>query len=157
MEANRQSLISRGACVALVLSCLVPVVEYLGALEPTRKSLLQMFMKMAGGEHPQWLMAAWFVPPACGALRLAGFAWKAHVYLAATAVALAIAEFFLAVVGPDHPSFNHMQVYFGLEGVVPDERAGHWGFHATIVGGVAAVWLFDELRAMRVYKAFDAK
>lgn len=154
MEANRQSLVSRASCVALMLSCLVPMVEYFGGLEPTRKSFGQLFVKSMNGEHPPYLMAAWLLPPVLGLLRLSGIAWGANVFFAAASVFVGIAEFFLAVVGPGHPTLAHLQVHFGLEGIVP---ASHFGLHSTIVAGLSAVWMFDELWAMRTFKAFDAK
>lgn len=155
MEANRQSLISRGACILVAAMAVVPCIQYDGGMEPTRKAFVQLLIKSLNGEHPPYLMVVWLVPSILAVLRLAGMFYNAHVFLAAGAILFAIIEFFLSWVGPGGGvTFAHLQVYFGLEGVAP---ALHYGLHAAGCGGFAAVWFFDELRAQQIFKPMDAK
>ena len=151
MEANRQSLVSRIACVGLVALWLVPIIEYFGGMEPARKPAILMLFAALRRDHPPWLMLVWLIPPLLGVLRLGGVAWGQHARFAAVGVFLGISELFLAW-GPQNPSLAKAQVYFGIEGVVP---AVHWGLHAALAGGISAAWFFDELWAQREFKPLD--
>lgn len=151
---NRQSLISRGACLLVVVLCFVPMLEYLGAIEPERRSAVQILLMALRREPPRYLMVLVFVPALLALLRLGQVAWKAHVALAATGVFFAMVEFLLAALPAGNPTMAHAAVYVGLDGVVAPAQ---WGPFAALTAGFCAAWMFDELWARRTFKAFDSK
>jgi len=154
-EANQQSLVSRGACAALAVSIVVPLIEYTAGEEPSRKTFVAIFLASMKRDHPPWLMAVWFVPPIVALARLAGASFKWHVAFAATSVFLGICEVFFSWLGQGGSTLlSKLQVYFGIEGIVP---AAHFGLHGALIGGVSAVWFFDELWARRTFRALDHK
>ena len=152
MEANRQSLISRGACLLLAAGPFVPIIEYLGDIEPTRRSLTYLTILTFRHAPVRWLMLLWFVPALLAVIRLSGIAYKAHVVLGALSAAIAILWVLLAASDPTNLTIAQLQVYTGVQGVCP---AHHYGFLAALVGGLSAIWMFDELWARREFKSAD--
>jgi hypothetical protein len=152
--ANRQSLISRGVCLLLIVLNFLPMMEYFGNIEPERRSAAQVFLIAMRREPPRFLLLLVFVPALLGLLRLAQVAWKAHIAFAAIGVVFGIVQFLLAALPNGSPDMAHVAVYIGLDGVV---KPGQWGPHGAIVAGLCAVWMFDELWARRTFKALDSK
>lgn len=152
MEANRQSLISRGACLLIAASPFVPIIEYTGGFEPVRKSQVWCTLLTFEHEPVRWLMALWLVPAIVAFVRLANVAYKAHVIFAAISAAIAISWVLLTATDTSNLTLAQLQVYTGLEGVVPNR---HYGFLAALVGGLSAIWMFDELWARREFKSID--
>lgn len=150
MEANRLSLISRGACALLVALPFVPVIEYLGGMEPVRRSLAYLVLLDLKQGDAHVSMAMWALPAILGAVRLSGVAYKAHVVLAALSGAFGVFEFLLAAVDTSSLTLARLQVYTGLTGVAPPH---HYGLHASLVAGLSLVWMFDELWARREFKS----
>jgi hypothetical protein len=152
VEGNRQSLISRPACALLAAAPFVPIIEYLGGLEPTRRSLAYLTILTFRQEPIRWLMLLWMLPAVLAVLRLSNALYKAHVALAAVSAATAITEVLIAASGTDNLTIAQLQVYTGLQGVCPSH---HYGLHGALVGGLSAIWMLDELWAKREFKSAD--
>jgi hypothetical protein len=152
MEANRQSLLSRGACLLLAAGPFVPIIEYTGGFEPVRKSLVWCVLSTMQHEPVRWLILLWLVPGVLGFVRLSNVAFKAHVIFAAISATIAISWVLLTATDTSNLTLAQLQVYTGLEGVVPNR---HYGFLAALVGGLSAIWMFDELWARREMKSID--
>lgn len=151
---NRQSLVSRGACLLVVALSFVPMMEYFGGIEPERRSAVQVLLIALRREPPRYLLVLVFVPALLAVLRLGQVAWRAHVGFAATGIFFAIAQFVLAALPGGNVTMAHVAVYVGLDGVV---KPAQWGLYAALTGGLCAAWMFDELWARRTFKAFDSK
>ena len=136
----------------LAASPFVPIIEYLGGIEPTRRSLAYLTILTFRQEPVRWLMLIWMLPAALGVVRLSGALFKAHVVFAALSAATAISEVLLAASDASNLTLAQLQVYMGIEGVC---RSNHYGFHGALVGGLSAIWMFDELWARREFKSAD--
>lgn len=152
MEANRQSLISRGACLLMTASPFVPIIEYTGGFEPVRKSLVWCVLSTMQHEPVRWLILVWLVPATLAFVRLSNVAYKAHVIFGAISAAIAIGWVLLTATDTSNLTLAQLQVYTGLEGVVPNR---HYGFLAALTGGMSAIWMFDELWARREFKSIN--
>lgn len=136
----------------MAASPFVPIIEYLGGLEPTRRSLSYLIILSFRQEPARWAMLLWTLPAALALLRLSNVAFKAHVILAALSAATAITELLIAASDASNLTIAKLQVYTGIEGVCPPH---HYGLHAALVGGLSAIWMLDELWARREFKSAD--
>lgn len=136
----------------LLTSPFIPMIEYLGGMEPTHKSLATLILLSFKHDPPRYGMLVWTIPMVIGLTRLANMAFKAHVVLAAIAGAIGVTEFLFAAHDTTSVTVARLQVYTGLEGVAPPH---HYGIHAALVAGTSLIWMFDELYARRELKSAD--